>query len=54
MGWKEREARQAVDAGRAHVGPDESIEAVLRKCLSVLRLPIRGARAMPAQAAATP
>jgi hypothetical protein len=36
MGWKEREARQALDAVRPHVGPDEPIEAVLRRCLAVL------------------
>jgi hypothetical protein len=53
MGWKEREARQAVDAVRAHVGPDDPIETVLRKCLTVLRLPTRGAPGA-AQAAAPP
>jgi hypothetical protein len=41
MGWKEREARQALDAVRPHVGPDEPIEAVLRRCLAVLRIPTR-------------
>jgi hypothetical protein len=41
MGWKKREARAAVDQVRPHVGPDEPIEAVLRRCLAVLRLPTR-------------
>jgi hypothetical protein len=41
MGWKEREARQALDAVRPHVGPNEPIEAVLRRCLAVLRVPTR-------------
>ena len=36
MGWKEREARYAVDMVRPHVGPDEPVEAVLRRCLAVL------------------
>jgi hypothetical protein len=54
MGWKDREARQAVDAVRAHVGPDDPIEAVLRKCLTVLRLPTRSAPGAAAQAGAPP
>jgi hypothetical protein len=43
MGWKEREARQALDVVRPHVGPNEPIEAVLRRCLAVLRIPTRPA-----------
>ena len=43
MGWKEREARQAVDLVRPHVGVDEPLESVLRKCLAVLRIPTRPA-----------
>jgi hypothetical protein len=39
MGWKEREARAAVDAVRPHVGPDEPVENVLRRCLAVMRIP---------------
>jgi hypothetical protein len=38
MGWKEREARQALDTVKPHVGPNEPIEAVLRRCLAVLRI----------------
>jgi hypothetical protein len=41
MGWKEREARQAVDTVRPHVGPDEPIEPVLRRCLAVPMLRAR-------------
>jgi hypothetical protein len=41
MGWKEREARQALDVVRPHVGPDEPVEAVLHRCLAVLRIPTR-------------
>jgi hypothetical protein len=39
LGWKEREARAAIDHVRPHVGPDEPLEAVLRRCLAVLRIP---------------
>ena len=39
MGWKERESRHAVDAVRPHVGAGEPLEAVIRKCLAVLRIP---------------
>ena len=39
MGWKEREARQALDAVKPHVGANEPIESVLRRCLAVLRIP---------------
>jgi 5-methylcytosine-specific restriction endonuclease McrA len=38
MGWKEREARRALDVVRPHVGPEEPLEGVLRRCLAVLRL----------------
>jgi hypothetical protein len=48
MGWKEREARQAVDAIRPHVGPDEPIESVLRRCLAVMRIPTRPPLALAA------
>ena len=48
MGWKEREARQAIDAVRPHVGPDEPLEAVLRRCLAVMRIPTRPAPDAPA------
>jgi hypothetical protein len=41
MGWKEREARQALDTVQPHVGPNEPIESVLRRCLAVLRIPTR-------------
>jgi hypothetical protein len=40
MGWKEREARQAVDTIRPHVGPEEPLAAVLRRCLAVMRIPV--------------
>lgn len=43
MGWKEREARQALDTIQPHVGPSEPIEAVLRRCLAVMRIPTRPA-----------
>jgi hypothetical protein len=36
LGWKEREARQAIDAVRSHVGAGEPLESVLRRCLAVL------------------
>jgi hypothetical protein len=41
MGWKEREARQALDTIQPHVGPGEPIESVLRRCLAVRRIPTR-------------
>jgi hypothetical protein len=41
MGWKEREARQAVETVRPHVGPDEPLAQVLRRCLAVMRIPTR-------------
>ena len=48
MGWKEREARQAIDTVRPHVGPSEPIEAVLRRCLAVLPMPTRRVLENPA------
>jgi len=47
MGWKEREARQAVDRVQPHVGADEPLEAALRKCLAVLPIPTRPAVSAP-------
>jgi RuvA, C-terminal domain len=41
MGWNPREARAAVDSVRPHVGPDDPLEVVLRKCLAVMRIPTR-------------
>jgi len=46
LGWKEREARQAIDTVRPHVGENEPSEAVLRRCLAVLM--IRTQSASPA------
>ena len=48
LGWREREARLAIDAVRPHVGPDEPLEAVLRRCLGVMRIPTRPALHDPA------
>ena len=48
MGWNEHEARQAIDAVRPHVGLDEPLEAVLRRCLAVMRIPTRPALVNPA------
>ena len=47
--WRAREARQAVDAVRAHVGPDEPVEVVLRRCLAIMKIPTRPAVGAPAQ-----
>jgi hypothetical protein len=41
MGWREREARHAVETIRPHVGVDEPLASVLRRCLAVLRMPSR-------------
>ena len=38
MGWKEREARQAIETVRPHVGHDEPLADVLRRCLAVLSI----------------
>ncbi len=41
------EARQAVDAVRSQVGPDEPVEAVLRRWLAVMRMPSLPGAAQP-------
>jgi 5-methylcytosine-specific restriction endonuclease McrA len=41
MGWNPSEARQAIDSVRPHVGPDEPLERVLRRCLAVMRVATR-------------
>jgi hypothetical protein len=51
LGWKEREARAAIATVRPHVGPDEPLENVLRRCLAVLRIPTRPAAPTAAPAA---